>query len=129
LRRAQVAKAYSVVILADDRMSPHQDGKTILICIAIRGLCGSNQGPNISAEARNPQFQNQLRKAGADEIISSGEMGIRLLARSALYHGMTDVYQELLTVGRDANEMFVLPVPPPLIGRDYLEIASMFLRN
>ncbi len=129
LRRAQVTKAYSVVVLADDRLAPHQDGKTILICIAIRGLCGSAKGPNIAAEARNPQFQNQLRRSGANEIISSGEMGIRLLARTALYHGMTGVYQELLTVGRDANEMFVLPVPPPLVGRDYLEIASMFLRN
>ncbi|CAN5744105.1 potassium channel protein [soil metagenome] len=129
LRRAQVAKAYSVVILADDRMAPHQDGKTILICIAIRGVCGSNQGPNIAAESRNPQFMNQMRRAGANEIISSGEMGLRLLARTALYHGMTQVYQELLTVGRDANEMFVLPVPEPLVGRDYLEVASMFLRN
>ncbi len=42
---------------------------------------------------------------------------------------MTHVYQELLTVGRDANEMYVMPVPAELIGRDFVEIASMFLRH
>ena len=56
------------------------------------------------------------------------ELGLRLLARTALYHGMTRVYQELLSVGRDANEMYLLGVPQELIGRDFVELASMFLR-
>ena len=42
---------------------------------------------------------------------------------------MTRVYQELLTVGRDANEMYLLPVPEELVGRDFVEVASMFLRH
>jgi hypothetical protein len=42
---------------------------------------------------------------------------------------MTRVYQELLTVGRDANEMYLFPVPEELIGRDFVEISSMFLRH
>jgi voltage-gated potassium channel Kch len=50
----------------------------------------------ISVECHNPKNRNHLRKAGADEIISSDELGLRLLARSALFHGMTRVYQELL---------------------------------
>ena len=41
---------------------------------------------------------------------------------------MTRVYQELLTVGRDANEMYLLPVPGA--GRqDFVEAAGMFLRD
>ena len=31
---------------------------------------------------------------------------------------MTRVYQELLTVGRDANEMYLVPVPAGLVGKD-----------
>lgn len=127
LRRARVARAHSVVVLSDDRQGEHADGKTILTCITLRNLCKGHD-VNIAVEARNPANRLHLLKAGADEIISSDELGLRLLARTALYHGMTRVYQELLTVGRDANEMYLVDVPTELIGRDFVETASMFLR-
>ena len=117
------------MILTDDRQGKHADGKTILTCIAIRNICKGENQPNIAVECRNPENRHHLKKAGADEIISSDELGLRLLARTALYHGMTRVYQELLTVGRDANEMYLLPVPEGLVGRDFVEISSMFLRH
>src|SRR4051794_39403133 len=128
LRRARVPRAHSVVILADDRQGEHADGKTILTCIAISNICRGAQGPNVAVECRNPNIRHHLLKAGADEIISSDELGLRLLARTAIHHGMTRVYQELLTVGRDANEMYVLPVPEELVGRDFNEVSNMFLR-
>lgn len=128
LRRAKVARAHSVVVLADDREGKHADGKTILTCIAVRGVCRGNGGPNIAVECQNPAYHHHLRKAGADEIISSTELGLRLLARTALFHGMTRVYQELLTVGRDANEMYLLPAPEALVGKEFVELAEMFMR-
>jgi voltage-gated potassium channel len=129
LRRARVPGAHSVVILCDDRQGEYADGKTILCCIAIRDICRGGREPNVAVECQNPNNRHRLLRAGADEIISSDELGLRLLARSALYHGMTSVYQELLTVGRDANEMYLFPVPSELVGRDFVEIASMFLRH
>lgn len=128
LRRARVPKAHSVVVLTDDRQGEHADGKTILTCVTVRSICRGDHQPNVAVECRNPNNIFHLRKAGADEIISSDELGLRLLARTALYHGMTAVYQELLTVGRDANEMYVLPVPEELVGRDFNEVSNMFLR-
>ena len=129
LRRARVTNAHSVVILADERQGEHADGKTILTCIALQNLFKGDQRPNISVECRNPANRIHLKKAGADEIISSDELGLRLLARTSLFHGMTRVYQELLTVGKDANEMYLLALPPELVGRDFVEVASMFLRH
>lgn len=126
LRRAKVPRAHSVVVLTDDREGKHADGKSILTCIAIRNICRGDVQPNVSAECRNPSNRHHLKKAGADEIISSDELGLRLLARSALFHGMTQVYQELLTVGRDANEMYLLPAPEGLVGKDFSELSSMF---
>jgi voltage-gated potassium channel len=128
LRRARVSRAHSIVVLADDRQGEHADGKTILTCIALRNIC-KGADVNIAVECRNPNNRHHLKKAGADEIISSDELGLRLLARTALYHGMTHVYQELLTVGRDANELYLMTVPPELAGRDFVEVASMFLRH
>jgi voltage-gated potassium channel len=129
LRRAKVPTAHSVVVLTDDREGKHADGKSVLTCIAIRNICRGDRQPNISAECRNPNNRHHLQKAGADEIISSDELGLKLLARSALFHGMTRVYQELLTVGRDANEMYLLPAPAGLVGKDFVELTGMFARH
>ncbi len=129
LRRAKVPRAHSVVILTDDREGKHADGKSILTCIAIKNICGKGENqPNIAAECKNPNNRHHLKKAGADEIISSDELGLRLLARTALFHGMTRVYQELLTVGRDANEMFLYDAPEELIGKDFVELIGLFAR-
>lgn len=127
LRRAKVQRAHSVVVLSDDRQGEHADGKTILTCIALQNLCRGCE-VNIAVECKNPNNKHHLKKAGADEIISSDELGLRLLARTSLYHGMTHVYQELLSVGRDANEMYLVDVPAELVGRDFVELASLFLR-
>ncbi len=129
LRRAKVPRAYSVVILADDREGRHADGKTIVNCIAARNICRGEDRPSVVVECRNPNLRPHLLKAGADEVISSDEMGLRLMARTALYHGMTRVYQELLTVGRDANEMYLVPAPETLIGRDFVELNGLFARH
>ena len=129
LRRARVNKAHSVVIMVDDRQGEHADGKTILTCIAVKNVARGGVAPNIAVECRNPNLRPHLLKAGADEVISSDELGLRLLARTALYHGITRVYQELLTVGRDANEMYVIAAPEEFVGRNFVEISGMFLRH
>ena len=129
LRRAKLPRAYSVVILADDREGRHADGKTIVTCIAARNICRGEERPSLVVECRNPNFRPHLMKAGADEVISSDEMGLRLMARTAMYHGMTRVYQELLTVGRDANEMYLVPAPEALVGRDFVELNGLFARH
>jgi len=129
LRRARVPQAHSVVVLSDDRQGEHADGKSILSCIAIRNICPRGSETNVAVECRNPNYRHHLLKSGADEIISSDELGLRLLARAALFHGMTNVYQEMLTVGRDANELYMMPVPEELVGRDFVEVSSMFLRH
>lgn len=127
LRRARAERAHSVVILCDDREGRHADGKNILVCVALRNICNGESCPNIAVECRDVANLRRLKKAGADEVISSDELGLRLLARAALFHGMTHVYQELLTVHRDANEMYLMPVPPSLVGKPFAEAAVEFV--
>jgi len=129
LKRAKAPQAHSVVVLTDERQGPHADGKTILCCIAVKNICRGDNQPNVVAECRDPKYRSHMRKAGADEIISAAEFGLRLLARAALFHGMTRVYQELLTVGRDANEMYLAPLPSGLVGKDFVEVANLFLSD
>ena len=121
LRRAKVAQAHSVVILSDDRENQHADGKTIVCCIAVKNVCVPERQPNIVAECQDPKYRAHMRKAGADEVISAADFGLRLMARASLFHGMTRVYQELLSVRRDANEMYLVPVPAQLVGMDFVQ--------
>jgi hypothetical protein len=41
---------------------------------------------------------------------------------------MTQFYQELFTVRRDVNEVYLVPVPQDLLGRGFAEIGEMFIR-
>ena len=127
LRRAKVPQAHSVVILSDDREDRHADGKTIVCCIAVKNVCVQEGQPNIVAECQDPKYRPHMRKAGADEVISAADFGLRLIARASLFHGMTRVYQELLSVRRDANEMYLVPVPAQLVGMDFVAAANVFL--
>ena len=124
LRRAAVVQAYSVVILCDAREGKHSDGKSILTCIAIRDMCRADHRPNIVVECHNPHNRFHLQKAGADEIVSSDSLGLRLLARSALFHGMTQFYQELLTVRRDNNEVSCCRRPKTCLAATSLSSAG-----
>ena len=127
LRRAKVGQAHSVVILSDDRQEQHADGKSIVCCIAVKNACGQERQPNIVAECQDPKYRAHMRKAGADEVISAADFGLRLMARASLFHGMTRVYQELLSVRRDANEMYLVPAPAQLVGMDFVAAANVFL--
>jgi voltage-gated potassium channel len=129
LNRATVSRAYSVVVLADPREGKHADGKSVLICIGVRHACKGEHQPNIVAECENPANRFHLLKAGADEVVSSGALGLRLLARSALFHGMSQFYWELLTVRRNANEVYLVPAPEELIGRSFVEVSEQFIRH
>ena len=84
LRRARVAQAHSVVILSDDRQDPHADGKTIVCCIAVKNVCVQERQPNIVAECQDPRYRPHMHKAGADEVISAADFGLRLMARASL---------------------------------------------
>ena len=129
LRRAAVPRAYSVIVLIDSREGKHADGKTILTCVSIRNICKGEDQPNLVAECLNPGNRVLLRKAGADEVVSAHDIGLRLLARASLFHGMIRVYQELLTVRRDNNELYVVPVPESLVGKGFEELTVLFART
>ena len=127
LRRAKVAQAHSVVILSDDRQEPARRRKNHRVLHCRQERFGQERQPNIVAECQDPKYRSHMRKAGADEVISAADFGLRLMARASLFHGMTRVYQELLSVRRDANEMYLVPVPAQLVGMDFVAAASVFL--
>jgi len=131
LKRASVDAAYSVIILADPRDEELADAKSILIAMAVSSICGETGVPDthVCVENISPQNVDHLRRAGADEIVSASDFALMLLSQSALMHGLSTVYRNLLTVSSESNEVYLVPIPEEFIGRSFAELGAAVFEN
>ncbi len=132
LRRARAHHAKSVVILADPESSD-PDAKTALISLAITKLEQQvEQKPHIIAEVINHNKVQHLVDAGVDEWVCSSNYGLGIIAQSALYGKLSEVYEQLLTYSEDTNEIYLVEdddVPPNFLGKTFQEVADLLNQN
>lgn len=129
LTRAWIKDAYSVIILADESGdAAAADAKTILAILAVRQLPGKDdrQVP-IIAEIRSPQKMKLAKyvgvlENGSVEVVSSDHLGADLLCQAAVNPGVTHVYEDLLSFGKDSQEIYAQKIPPGLAGRSFTDI-------
>jgi len=126
LKRANVESCYSLIILADPADGELADAKSILIAMAVRSVCIEAGVPevHVCVEGVSPQNVEHLRRAGADEIVSASDFAMMLVSQSALWHGLSTVYRDLLTVSADTNEVYILPIPDEFVGRSFSELGT-----
>ncbi|PIE31643.1 potassium transporter [candidate division KSB3 bacterium] len=128
LRRARAHHAKSVIILADPHCSD-PDAQTALISLAITKLERHvKRKPHIIAEVINPQKVQHLIDAGVDEWVCSANYGLGILAQSALFGKISDVYQQLLTYSEETNEIYLIDeekYPESFLGKTFQEIAQI----
>lgn len=129
LKRAGVADAYSVLILADPAEGHLADARSILIAMAVRSV-GAPRQVHICVEGIDPTNVDHLRRAGADEIVGASDFAMMLLAQSSLAHGLSTVYRNLLSVSSETNEIYMLPVPESFVGKSFQDLgAAMFQKR
>ena len=131
LKRAAVHEAYSVLVLADPKEGHLADAKSILISMAVKSLClAANVEPvHICVEGIDPLNIDHLKRGGAEEIVAASDFSMMLLAQSALFHGLSTVYRHLLEISGDTNEIYLLPVPDPFVGKTFAELGAAILQN
>lgn len=131
LKRANIQDAFSAIVLADPEQGKLSDAKSILVCMAVNHVCKElgRKKPNIVVEVVDPRNVPHFERAGADEVVSSGEFGLRLLAQAALSHGLSEVYNDLLTVSADTNEVYLKPIPRGFIGKTFGELSEAMARK
>jgi len=131
LRRASAHQAHSIIILADPRDRELADAKSVLIAMAIKSLCEASgrAKTHICVEGVNPQNIEHLRRAGADEIISASDFAMMLLSQSALEHGLSQVYRDLLTVSEDTNEVYIVDIPSEYVGNTFSDLGAKMFEN
>jgi hypothetical protein len=99
--------------------------------MAIKSVCDEHKTSKtyITVEGVMSRYIEHLRKVGADEIISANDFTTLLLSQSALVHGLSDVYRNLLTVSEETNEIYLLPVPGEFFGKTFVELGTHLLEN
>ncbi len=129
LRRANVAEASAAIILADTHGMPaglpgvsrtDPDERTILTTLAIRSI---EPEVKVCAELLDPENEQHLRRADADEIIVRGKHSSFLLCAAAISPGINQVVDELF-VRDDGNRIQRIKVPPAFIGKTFDEFSS-----
>lgn len=117
------------VILLSDKKSTYSDQKNILIALVIQDLEeNENKGKDIHviAELNDTKYKKHLLNAKVDEIISYSDYSAGILAQSALYYKMADIFHDLLSYSKGTNEIYYIDIFPSIFyGKKFSEILTI----
>ena len=119
LRRAGLEEAAAAVIFpADD--SNEADMASILAVMAIKSVA-----PDIRTvvEVNHPRHADHFRRAKADEILVTSTLASHLLARSALYPGLTEIVTDIVS-GGEGSELYRITLPDEYLGLTIDEVSA-----
>jgi len=120
LKRAEIEKARSVLILAEDDESDKADNKSTMIALAVDSICSS---VHTVVEIMNSKNKLYLKYTNADEIVCVEEIGGNLLAQSAMTPGISKVYMDLLTQS-ESSEFYQVDIPDTYLNHSYSEFKN-----
>jgi voltage-gated potassium channel len=118
LTRAGIADAKAALVFPKDG-SDEADMHSILTVMAIEHMA-----PDVRTvvEVNNPRHEPHLRRAHADEILVTSKMASHLLARSALYPGLTSLVTDIVS-GGEGSELYRVSLPEAYTGLSIDQIA------
>jgi voltage-gated potassium channel len=78
-------------------------------------------------EVNNPEHVPHFRRANVDEVMVTSKLAAHLLARSALYPGLSELVSDIVS-GGDGSELYRVQLPDDCVGRDVEEVSAMLRR-
>jgi len=111
LDRAGVPEAAAALVFPTDS-SGHSDMHSILTVMAIESIAPAVR---TVAEVNNPKNVEHFRRAHADEILVTSRLASRLLARSALYPGLSELMTDIVS-GGEGSELYRIALPDAYLG-------------
>ena len=123
LERAGISDASAAIVFPIDG-SDEADMHSILAIMAIESIA-----PQVRtvAEVNNPKHEPHFVRAEVDELLVTSKVASRLLARSALYPGLSAIVTDIVS-GGDGSELYRIALPDDYLGLPIDEVASR-LRN
>ncbi len=119
LSRAGIEEAAAAVVFpADD--SNESDMASILAIMAIKAIA-----PTVRTvvEVNNPRHRDHFLRAKADEILVTSTLASHLLARSALYPGLTEIITDIVS-GGEGSELYRVALPDRYLGLTIDDVSA-----
>ena len=119
LERAGIAEAASAVVFPTEQTN-EADMRSILTVMAIEAVA-----PDVRTvvEVNNPLHVEHMQRAKADEVLVTSRLASRLLARSALYPGLTEIMADIVSGGQ-GSELYRVRLPDEYIGLSVDQVAA-----
>lgn len=111
LTRAGIEEAAAAVVFPVDD-SNEADMTSILTIMSIKAIA-----PTVRTvvEVNNPRHRDHFLRARADEILVTSTLASHLLARSALYPGLTEIVTDIVS-GGSGSELYRVALPDVYLG-------------
>lgn len=127
-KRVNVAKARSVVLLADEQTTgipADIDARTVLAALTTQAI---NPDVRVTAEVLLPENRQHLLRAGVDEVMDHNVIGGNLLAQSAIRFGIIEIITALAKKQAD-TKVFNIPAKPEMFGKNTDDVARQIDSN
>lgn len=119
LARAGIEEASAALVFPTDA-SDEADMHSILTVMAIESVA---PGVRTVAEVNNPRHEPHFRRADVDELLVTSKVASHLLARSALYPGLTGLITDIVS-GGDGSELYRITLPDEYIGLSIDQVSA-----
>ena len=120
LERANVKGARAAIVVADtSRTTTASDDRTTLVTLTLKSV---RPELRVTVEALDDRSEPHLRRAGADDIVISGEFNGFLLSSAAVAPGLSQVVRPLLSLS--GTELRRIDLPAELVGKTYGEVVA-----
>lgn len=123
LLRAGISNARAAIVCPSDG-SDEADMHSILTVLALEDLA-----PQVRTvvEVNNPSHAAHFRRANVDELLITSRLASRLLARSAMYPGLSELVTDIVS-GGEGSELYRIDLPASCVGKSIDEV-SVWLRR
>jgi voltage-gated potassium channel len=119
LERAGVKEAAAALVFPKES-SDDADMHSILTVMAIESIA---PGVRTVAEVNNPRHVDHFRRAAVDEILVTSRLASRLLARAALYPGLSELVTDIVS-GGEGSELYRIALPDEYVGLTIDELSA-----
>jgi len=124
LKRAGIEHAAAALVFPRDA-SDEADMHSILTVLAIEHAA---PGVRTVAEVNNPKNEPHFRRADVDELLVTSKIASHLLARSALYPGLSGIVTDIVS-GGEGSELYRVSLPEDYCGMTIDDLAARLRRD
>ena len=125
LRRAGIPTA-AAAIVCPASASDEADMRSILVVLAIETMA-----PQVRTivEVNNPRHVPHFRRANVDEVLVTPILASHLLARTAMYPGLSSIVTDMVSGGPAGSELYRVVLPEEFVALQIDVLAARIRKN